>query len=269
MMTMLKGVLLVAVLGYLAVVGALYFFQRNLMYFPDATRRSPAGVGLAAEEADLESADGTTLTVWHAPPREGMPVVIYFQGNGGGLDLRAERFKALVAAGFGLVALNYRGYGGSAGRPSEPGLLADADAAYAFAAARYAPDRIALWGESLGTGIAVSVASRHKVARLLLESPYSATVDVAASIYWFVPVRLLMHDQFRADLWAPRVVVPTLVVHGDRDSVIPIAFGERLYDRIKGPKRFVRLEGAEHNDHDTRGLRPMMLDFLAGKSDPK
>ncbi|BAT59994.1 alpha/beta hydrolase family protein [Variibacter gotjawalensis] len=267
-MTLLKNAFLIAGFGYLALVGALYTFQRSLLYSPDPTRRTPASVGLAGEEVALRSADGTELTVWHVPPREGQPVVVYFQGNGGGLDLRADRFKALTATGVGLVALNYRGYGGSGGKPTEQGILADADAAYAFASSKYPAERIELWGESLGTGVASWVASQHKVARVLLESPYTSTADVAAAIYWYVPVRALMHDQFRATDWAAKITAPTLVVHGDADSLIPIRFAERLFETIKAPKRFVRLPGAEHNDHDTRGHRPMMLEFLAGKSDP-
>lgn len=269
-MTLLKGVLLFAGLAYVALVGALYVFQRNMIYFPDPLRRTPASVGLAeGEEAELTSSDGTKVSVWHVAPQDNQPVVVYFQGNGGGLNLRAGRFKALAATGLGLVALNYRGYGGSGGSPTETGLLSDAEAAYAFAASKYPADRIAIWGESLGTGVATATASRHPVARVLLESPYTSIAEIAASIYWFVPARPLMHDHFRSDLWAEKISAPVLVVHGEQDMVIPIRFGEKLYERITSPKRFVRLPGAGHNDHDERGARPMMLEFLAGKLDPK
>jgi fermentation-respiration switch protein FrsA (DUF1100 family) len=269
-MTFLKGFLLLVGAIYVVMVGAMYVFQRNMIYFPDPTRRSPASVGLPdGEEVALKSADGTALTVWHVPPKEGQAVVIYFQGNGGGLDLRANRFREMVKAGLGLVALNYRGYGGSGGSPSEQGILADADAAYAFAASRYAPERIVVWGESLGTGVATATASKHRVGRVVLESPYTSIADVAASIYWFVPVRPLMHDHFRSDLWAEKIIAPVLVVHGVLDSVVPIRFGERLYESITAPKRFLRLPEAAHNDHDTRGALPAMLEFVMGKADPK
>ena len=163
------------------------------------------------------------------------------------------------------MALNYRGYGGSGGKPSEAGIILDAKAAYDFAAACYGADRIVLWGESLGTGVAVALAAEQPVARIILESPYSSIADVAASIYWFVPVRLLLSDSFRSDLRIAKVTVPVLVVHGERDNIIPITYGERLYQLIPGPKRFIRLPHAGHNDHDAHGLPEMLKPFILGR----
>ena len=228
-MSTLKWILAFLAAGYIGLVVLLYLAQRSLMYFPDTRRLSPASLGLQAEDVTLQSADGTHLIAWHLPPREGLPVVIYFQGNGGGLDLRAERFKKLTAGGAGLLALNYRGYGGSEGKPDEAGIILDAKAAYDFAVARYGASRIVLWGESLGTGVAVALAAEQPVARVILESPYTSIVDVAASIYWFVPVRLLLTDTFRSDERIAKVTVPVLVVHGERDTIVRIGFGERLY----------------------------------------
>ncbi|HET7679643.1 MAG TPA: alpha/beta hydrolase [Xanthobacteraceae bacterium] len=265
-MTSLKWLLLFAVAGYAALVALLYLTQRSLMYFPDPRRLTPAEAGLRhAEEVMLQSADGVRVSVWHVPPGESMPVVIYFQGNGGGLNLRAERFRKLTADGTGLVALNYRGYGGSDGKPSEAGIILDAKAAYDFAAERYGADRIVLWGESLGTGVAVALAASSPVARIILESPYSSIADVAASIYWFVPVRLLLMDSFRSDQRIDKVTVPVLVVHGERDNVVRITFGERLYEMIPGPKQFIRLPKAGHNDHDSHGLPEMVRPFVHGR----
>ncbi len=248
---------------YVGVVALMYFGQRSLLYFPDPARHSPASVGVAAEEVLLRSADGVELVGWHAAPREGSPVLVYFQGNGGGLDLRAHRFRALTAQGVGLLALNYRGYGGSSGHPTETGLLRDARAAYEFAAGRYGADRVVLWGESLGSGIAVATAAEHQVARLVLESPYTSIVDVAAAVYWYLPVRPLVKDPFRANRWVGRVTAPVLVLQGARDEVIPIAIGRRLYDLIRAPKRFISLPNAGHNDHDEYGGFDKALPFVA------
>lgn len=263
-MSTLKWILLLAIVGYAGLVTLLYFAQRSLMYFPDTRRYPPAELGLQAEEATLQSADGVQVIAWHVPPREGMPVVIYFQGNGGGLNLRAERFKKITAAGIGLIALNYRGYGGSEGRPEEAGIILDAKAAYDFAADRYGASRVVLWGESLGTGVAVALAAEKPVARVLLESPYTSITDVAASVYWFAPVRHLMKDSFRSDERIAKVTAPVLVVHGVRDTIVRIGFGERLYEMIKGPKQFIRLPDAGHNDHDQFGLQEMVKPFLLG-----
>ena len=116
----------------------LFVAQRSLMYFPDRMRVAPAAAGLAeAEDIVLDTADGEKVVAWHIPPQEGKPVIVYFHGNGGALHIRVGRFRALTAGGNGLVALSYRGYGGSTGRPSEAGLLADGAAAYGFAVARY------------------------------------------------------------------------------------------------------------------------------------
>ena len=262
-MSTLKWIGVFFVVGYVGLVALLYLVQRSIMYFPDTRRHSPAGLGLQqSEEVTLQSADAVRLIVWHVPPREGMPVIIYFQGNGGGLDLRAERFKKLTAGGVGLVALNYRGYGGSEGRPTETGIILDAKAAYDFAAARYGANRIVLWGESLGTGVAVALAAEQPVARVILESPYTSITDVAASIYWFAPVRLLLKDSFRSDERIAKVSVPVLVVHGERDAIVRITFGERLYALIPGPKQFIRLPEAGHNDHDAFGLPDKVKPFL-------
>ena len=262
-MTTLKGLLVVLLLGYGGLLAAMYVWQRSLMYFPDTTRRAPASVGVPqAEEIELKSSDGERLIAWHVPAPADKPVILYFQGNGGGLDLRAHRFAKLAASGLGLLALNYRGYGGSTGRPSEDGLHRDAAAAYEFASSRYGAGRVVLWGESLGTGVAVALAASRPVARVLLESPFTSTADVAASIYWFVPVRLLMHDQFRSDQRIANVRAPVLVLHGVRDSVVPIDFGKRLYERIRSPKQFISRAAAEHNDHDSHGGLEAVLPFL-------
>ena len=264
-MSSLKWFLVFALTGYLALVALLYLAQRSLLYLPDTRRTPPGAVGLPqAEEVALQSADGVRVSVWHVPPREGAPVIIYFQGNGGGLSLRAERFRKLTADGTGLVALNYRGYGGSDGWPSEAGIILDAKAAYDFAVSRYGAQRIVLWGESLGTGVAVALAAENPVARVLLESPYTSIADVASSVYWFVPVRWLIEDGFYSDARIDKVKVPVLVVHGERDTIIPIGFAERLYAIISAPKQFVRLPNAGHNDHDSHGLPERVRPFLRG-----
>lgn len=260
-MTLLK-LLLVCLVVYGVVAALMYGLQRSLMYVPDTARTPPASVGLAADEVVLDTADGEKVIVWHVPARDGRPVVVYFHGNGGALNLRANRFRELTADGTGLVALSWRGYGGSSGRPTEAGLLADADAAYAFAAARYGTERIVLWGESLGTGAAVALAAAKPVARVLLESPFTSAADIAAATYFFLPVRLLMHDQFRSDARIAQVSAPVLVLHGDRDTIVPIHYGERLYELIRAPKQFQRLVGAGHNDHDEFGAIALVRPFI-------
>ena len=136
-----------------------------------------------AEEAVIDTADGERVIIWQMPPRGEKPLVIYFHGNAEIVASRAERHRELTADGIGLVALSYRGYMGSTGSPTEEGLLRDAEAAYRFATSRYPSSPIVLWGHSLGSGVAVALASRHPVAKVILEAPFSSTADVAAGYF--------------------------------------------------------------------------------------
>ena len=266
-MAALKWILAVAALAYVGLLALMYVFQRRLMYFPDATRGSPAAAGLPqAEEVEFQSGDGERLIAWTIPPRNGKPVVIYFQGNAGALALRAERFAWLTADGTGLVALCYRGYGGSTGKPSEEGLIGDARAAYDFATARYGDSRIVLFGESLGTAVAVALAAERPVAGVILDAPFTSAADVGAAAYPFAPVRWLMKDQFHSDRRIGRVTAPLLVLHGERDSIVPIGFGERLFALAHEPKRMVRFPQGGHVDLDGHGAAGAVEEFLAGLS---
>ncbi len=253
-MNVLQSILLLGVGGYVALSVALYFGQRALLYFPQSTPVSPAAAGLPeAEEVVLATGDGERVIAWHVPPRDGKPVVIYFHGNAQVVAARVPQHRELIASGAGLLALSYRGYMGSTGKPTEQGLLLDAEAVYQFAVSRYSWDRIVLWGHSLGSGVAVALAATRPVAKLILEAPFSSTVDVAASMFPIFPVRWLMHDQFHSDQRIGAVKAPILILHGDRDVVVPIKFGERLFALAPEPKRFVRYPGGGHDDLDAFG----------------
>src|SRR5712691_1924350 len=267
-MSFVKWLLIVGLASYAALVARMYVAQLGLMYFPVRLHTSPAAAGLpAAEDIVLDTADGERVIVWHLAPRGEQPVVLYFHGNGGALRYRVDRFRALAADGSGLVALSYRGYGGSSGRPTEAGLIADAAAAYAFASSRYPAERLVLWGESLGSGVAVALAAERPVGRIILEAPFASAVEIGAAAYPFVPVRWLMKDQFRSDLRIAKVTAPVLILHGERDTIVPIASGERLYDLIKSPKRFVRFPDGGHEDLSAYGAIEVAKKFLAGQSE--
>jgi uncharacterized protein len=254
------------VVVYGAFVALVYVVQRSLQYFPERRRTPPSAVGLTeAEEAVLDTTDGERVIVWHVPPREGQPIFLYFHGNGGSLRWREERFRDLTADGSGLVALSYRGYGGSSGSPTEKGLIEDARAAYAFSVARYPVERLVLWGESLGSALAITLAAENQVGYLVLEAPFTSAADVGAQHYWFMPVRLLMKDQFRSDLHIGKVTAPVLIVHGENDNVVPITLGERLYGLVRAPKRFVRIAAGGHNDLGIRAVEAAKR-FIAEQS---
>jgi uncharacterized protein len=232
---------------YLALVAGLFFGQRKILFRCDAAEVDPATLGLKAEIVRLKTEDGESLLAWSFPPAPNRPLILYFHGNAGGLDLRVERFRAMAKAGMGLLAIEYRGYASSTGSPSEQGLKLDGEAAYAAAiASGVAPERIVALGESLGSGVAIALAARHKIGALVLDSPYSSIADVAAATYWFVPVRAMLRDPFRSDLLIGSVTAPMLIVHGTKDLVTPIRFGEKLFALANSPKEFWRVEGAPH-----------------------
>ncbi len=263
-MALVKWLLIAAVLAYGGLLALMYVFQRSLQYFPDVTRTPPAQAGLSqAEEVTLRSADGERLVAWHVAPQGNKPVILYLHGNGGALNLRVHRFAWLVADGYGLVALSYRGYGGSTGSPSETGLILDAQAAYDFAVARYAAKRIVVWGESLGTAVAVALGADKPIGALILDAPFTSAADVGAAVYPFVPVRWLMKDPFHSDRRIGRIHAPLLVLHGERDRVVPIVYGERLFALANEPKRFVRLPMGNHVDLDDHGAIDVVRAFLS------
>jgi uncharacterized protein len=246
---------------YLLAVGYLYAVQRDFVFQPSGSLPYPAAVGLSrVTPLQLFTPDGASLTVWHAPPAGGLPVFLYFHGNAGNLSHRASRFRQIVASGFGLLAVSYRGYPGSGGQPTELDLVGDGLMLFDWLAARN--ETIVVYGESLGTGIAAAVASERQAAALVLESPYTAAVDIAAKQYPWVPVGLLMKDQFRTRERIGDIEEPLLVIHGSDDETIPVDHGRRLYELANPPKRLVIVEGAGHGDLWRRGIWQMVLDFL-------
>ena len=263
-MIVLKWIIGVGAVGYLGCLVALFFAQRALLFpIPQTVRTSPEAAGFPeAEEHILTTADGEKIVIWHVPAKPGHAVVIYFPGNADLLAGRVSRFRGITSDGTGLVALSYRGYAGSSGEPSEAGLLQDAATVYAFTSARYKPDRIVVWGFSLGSGVAVALAAEQPIGKLILEAPYTSTADVAAALLRMVPVRWLMKDPFRSDERMARVTAPLLVMHGARDSTISIALGERLFALAHEPKQFVRFAEGGHDDLDSYGAIETARKFI-------
>ena len=264
----LKWIAVAAACVYVGVAAVLYATQRSLMYFPDTAHTTPAEAGLPeATEVPLTAADGVHITAWVAAPQGDKPVIVYFHGNGGSLRYAAARLRELIGAGIGLVALEYRGYGGNEDSPSESGLIADGEAAYAYAAAHYPVKQIVLWGQSLGSGVAVAVAAEKPVDRVILEAPFTSTAAVASVRYWYMPVSLLMKDQFHSDRRIAKVTAPLLILHGVQDRVVPYAMGERLFELANKPKHIVRFLDAGHDNLDANGALNAVARFLAGDLD--
>lgn len=259
-MTLILGL----VSAYLVICVAAYLGNRMFMYFPDATRVSPAAAGLeGVEEIEFRAADGTKLVAWYAPATEGMPTILYFHGNAANAANRAGKIVVMLQDGFGVFYLNNRGYGGSEGSPSEANNVADAIAAYDDLAGRGVPaESIVAFGESLGSGPAVRLAAKRKVAAVMLEAPLTSTVEVGRSVYFWLPLSLLITDQFSIERHIGGVTVPLLILHGERDEVIPVEMGRRNYRAANEPKEIAIIPGAHHNNLFDYGAWEKMRAFL-------
>ncbi|MBN8506624.1 MAG: alpha/beta hydrolase [Burkholderiales bacterium] len=224
-----RRLLVLGLLGYALLCLLVFGVQRRLLYHPNPDPLT-LGPSIGARTVALQAADGETLVAWWLPPpRPGAPVVLYLHGNGANLDNRAARLKALHEDGAGVLALSWRGYGGSSGQPSEAGWKLDAQAAYRWLRAQQVtPARLVLFGESLGSTQAVLLAAEQPVGALLLDSSFDSALALAASHHPWLPVAWLMRDPHRADLAAPRVAVPVLQVHCAQDPVSPLAHAEAL-----------------------------------------
>ena len=257
--------LLVSGVALYAVVGAfMLIFQRKLMYFPDTRRILPSQIELTGvDEELLQRGDGVQLVTWYTRARPGRPTLLYFHGNGGGLYNRAARVRHYQEHGLGVWLISYRGYAGSTGRPSERAIIADALAAYDALVAKGVPERdIVLYGESLGTGVAVQLATQRTPRAVILEAPFTAAVDVGAEAYPFVPVRVFMADKFMSRRYISRITAPLLIFHGEKDRVIPVAHGRKLLNLAPEPKTGVFLPDAGHDDLYSKGAWPYIRNFL-------
>lgn len=268
-MTVVKWLLIVVSVFYLGGLAVLYFKQRSILFpIPPVGRTPPLAAGLGeAEEHLLATEDGEKVIVWHVPARPGHAVILYFPGNGDVLAGLVGRFREMISDGTGLVALSYRGYAGSSGRPTERGLLLDAEAAYAFASARYDAKRIVVWGFSLGSGVATALAADHPIGKLVLEAPFTSLTDVAAAAFPFLPVRWLIADQFRSDQCIARVRAPLLIMHGTQDITISIELSRRLVALANQPKQFVAFPKGGHNDLGDHGAIETARHFIGLPAD--
>jgi fermentation-respiration switch protein FrsA (DUF1100 family) len=263
--------LLVALLIPAVVIVALLLLfwagQRQLMYFPLGAVPSIAALGLSnVEEIAFDTADGLRLSGWFftRDASDHAATVIVFHGNAGNRAHRAPLANALHYIGLQVLLIDYRGYGGNPGSPTEQGLEMDALAAREFLINQrhVDPQRLIYFGESLGTGVAVKLASEHPPAALILRSPFTSMADVGRYHYPWLPVRLLLRDRYDSLSLIPRTQTRLLIIAGDRDSVVPAKFSRQLYEASPQPKTFVSIGGADHNDDELLDGR-VMIDAIA------
>ena len=254
----------IALGAYAALVGGLFVFQRQLLYLPDRTRPELLGLEqLGVRETALATEDGLSLLSWYLPPRPGRPVIAYFHGNGGHIGYRVERLLRFGREGYGVLMPEYRGYGGNPGTPSETGFYADGRAALAFLDREgVAADRLVLYSESLGSGVAVALAVEHEVAALVLEAPFTSVAEVAQSHFPYVPASRMVVDRFDSLSRISKVKAPILVLHGERDRIVPVRYGRALLAAAPEPKEGWFAPEAGHEDLARYGSLDAVVAFI-------
>lgn len=261
---------LTCALTYLLVMLFAMFFEDSLIYFP---LPYPAGDwqpgGLAFEDAWFEAADGTRLHGWYVPREAPLATILFCHGNGGNVTHRVEKLRALNrVAGASVLVFDYRGYGRCEGHPNEEGVLADARAARAWLAQRAGvPEKeIVVMGESLGGAVAVDLAALDGARALILESTFTSIPDMASHHYPWLPTRLFLKTRFDSLQKISAYRGPLLQSHGDADTIVPYAFGQRLFQAANEPKEFYTIPRADHNDLPNREYYQKVRQFLESLS---
>jgi hypothetical protein len=231
--------------------GLLLVLEKHLIYFPmRAHDVTPAGLGLAYEEVALVTEDGVRLHGWFLPVKGSRRSVLVCHGNAGNVSHRLDRALLIQSRlKLDVFLFDYRGYGASEGSPDEEGTYRDARAAYRWLVAHgIGPARVVLFGESLGSAVALQLALEVEARALVLESPFASIPEMARAVYPFLPLWPFVRTRYDNVAKVGRLRMPLLVLHGDRDEVVPFAQGRRVFDAAPEPKKFLAIPGASHND---------------------
>jgi uncharacterized protein len=226
-------------------------FEARFAFFPFAGEsQTPAQFGVPFAPLTIETTDGERLRAWHLPRADAVAQIVYFHGNGGNLSVWADVLVGVWRHGYDVIAVDYRGFGVSTGTPSEQGLYRDADATITFVDAQLRRQELPLvyWGRSLGAAVAAYAASRRPPDGVVLEAGFPSARAVFQGDPLMLTLTLFATYRFATSEWMTTVTAPVLVMHGDSDSVIPFQLGQRLYESLRGPKRFVRIARGAHND---------------------
>lgn len=273
MLLLILKILKILLIAYLALIVLTYLFQDKGMFHPRASDDTPQSVGLAGfEEVELTTADNKKMYGWYKKPDAGKKTIVYFHGNAEGLAHNADLFALLGEGGNGVFAPAYRGFGKSEGKPSEVGFYEDARTAIKFLLKSQPEDSIIVYGRSIGTGVAVQMATEFKFGGVVLLSPYTSIPDLAADIYWYLPVKPLRLVKYKFDSLSKikNVHAPLLIIHGEKDMLIPIANAKILYEAANIPKKFVTIAESDHIEFEAKRLadeiRPLMNGNLNGSA---
>ncbi len=260
--------------AYAGLALLLYFFQSRMVFYPETGREivaTPAQLGLLYEDVQLKTSDGISLHGWFIPATAPRGTVLFLHGNAGNISHRLDSVQMFHRLGYSTLIFDYRGYGNSAGTPTEQGTYRDAEAAWLYLEEQkhISGCRIVLFGESMGGAIAAWLAARQKPAALVISSGFTSVPDLAQQIYPFLPVRWLARIHYDTREYLRSVTAPVFIAHSPHDEIVPYEQGQALYDAANPPKRFLELAGG-HNDGFIFMREPwvnVLKDFLGEQMD--
>ncbi|MFH1969470.1 MAG: alpha/beta hydrolase [Verrucomicrobiota bacterium] len=244
------SVLKIAAAVYVGLCILLFFRQSHMVYFPlAAVMQKPSDAGLAYESVALMTADDVRLAGWFVPCAGSRGTVLMCHGNGGNIGDRLHPISLFHELGLNVLIFDYRGYGESAGKPSEEGTYQDAFAAWQYLTEKRntPPDKIVVFGRSLGGAVAADLAGQVNPAALILEATFTSIPDMGARLYPYLPIRLLSRYRYNTLARLERIHCPVLIAHSRDDEMIPFEQGQRLFAAAREPKTFCELTG-NHNE---------------------
>ena len=246
-----KSILLVPLAGVVIFICFYSQIENFFLFHPRAAFDvTPEQMNLSYESVDFASDDGTRLHGWFFPPSGTSPVILFCHGNAGNMSHRLENIERLLSHGFGVLIFDYRGYGKSGGTPSRKGIYGDGLAAYDYLVKNrnISPDRIVVFGRSLGAAVGTEIAIKRNVNRLILESAFTSTKGVARTMPMFALLSPFLPAHYNNLEKIKHITVPKLIIHGNSDEIIPFHMGTKLFEAAPEPKTFYVIEGAGHND---------------------
>ncbi len=243
-------IIAVLVIAYAGLGLTLFFMQSKFLYRPlREVANTPEDIGIEFENVTLETADGVKLNAWYIPAKEAKMTMLFCHGNGGNIMHRLDSINLFNKLGLNCLIFDYRGYGQSEGKTTEQGTYTDAMTAYKWLTEtkKISPEKIIVFGRSLGGSVAAYVAERMKVRALVLESCFTSYVDMGKKLYPYMPVRWFARFNYDTIGCLKKVRSPVMIIHSRNDEIIPFEFGLELYDAAAEPKEFVEI-GGSHND---------------------
>ena len=263
-MNNLTIILLSFILIYLAILVIIFFFQRNLLYHPTENNYSRDKISVFVEKVNIKTQDELDLLAWyHNKNSSDYKTILFLHGNAGSLENRIHKINHFKKINVNFLLLSWRGFSGNKGKPNEVGLYEDAESAVKWLKTKGINEKnIIIYGESLGTGVAIELGQDKKFAGIVLESPFTSMIDAAKEKYPFLPVRFLLKDKYENDKKIKNIKSPILVMHGKVDKLVPFHMGKKIYELANEPKYFYFTEYDNHMMEFNENLLKALKKFI-------